>query len=364
MADGRNPDKRFIPVARRRALKVPSAYLRDAVNTLYDLTPLKSDLDMGLHRNRAWHADTCIFSEAHDDPIAVRRRKSQVENAHHLLNVHRYIKGMFRGRVGDMSIDRDPNAIYIVDLSIRVEGVQSQSLMQSVFIPKAVLGYDPDHHERLIKYSGQIALGRLLASLHAELFDSLTRENSYSAETYEQFVSCLKLAFGTAGGEGDVRRQARAALKKQICSHIERHLNAGHDISVQSLLCNFGVSRASLFRMFQHDGGVRQYVSDRRLFRAVLEISDGPMLRGQITQIAEKWGFSSNPAFNRAVRRQFGVPPSGLVNLPDSETTSLLRSRPTVIGRSPGLYAAPNAYSDFSSTKIRQLERAKIAAAA
>ena len=75
--------------------------------------------------------------------------------------------------------------------------------------------------------------------------------------------------------------------------------------------------------MFEDRGGVRQFISDRRLLRAEVDISEGPLLRGEIARAAEQWGFSSAANFNRAIRREFGVTPGSLINLPDEEVSNL-----------------------------------------
>ncbi|MEL6825391.1 MAG: AraC family transcriptional regulator [Pseudomonadota bacterium] len=346
--------RHFVSSAMRITLEIPSANVRDAVHGLYDLTPLNSELNTGIHQNRAWHAATCFFSQVDNDPFAVRRRKSQAESGAHLVNVHRFVSGQYRGRIGDVNIDRDSGPVYLFDMASLSEGVQTRSVLQSMFIPKSVMGYDPDRHLPLIKFETELPMGALLSMLHKQMFEDLARDNSYSPEDYDQFIACLQLALGTAPPEGDVRRRARTAMKRMICSFVEGHL-ADWDLSVQTILSRFGVSRASLFRMFQSDGGVRQYISDRRLLRAVLDITSGPIKRGDIASAANRWGFSSAPSFNRAIRQKFGVPPRSLLHMPVQQT-GLLNKLQRTVGRNPSeTIVSPGAYSAFSARKVSQL---------
>ncbi|MEM6554649.1 MAG: helix-turn-helix transcriptional regulator [Pseudomonadota bacterium] len=346
--------RHFVSSEMRRSLEIPSANIRDAVHVLYDLTPLNSELNTGVHQNRAWHAETCFFAQVESDPFAVRRRKSQAESAGHLVSVHRFVSGHFRGRIGDQNIDRDSGPVYLFDMASLSEGVQTQSVLQSIFIPKFLLGYDPDRHLPLIKFETALPMGALLAMLHKQMFEDLARDNSYSPEDYDQFIACLQLALGTAPPEGDVRRHARAAMRRMICSFVEGNLE-DWDLSVQAILRRFGISRASLFRMFQSDGGVRQYISDRRLLRAVMDMTNGPIKRGDIASTAERWGFSSAPSFNRAVRQKFGVPPGGLLQIPVKQTSLRNRFQSVVGGKPSGTIISPSAYSAFSARKVSQL---------
>ncbi|MEM9841424.1 MAG: helix-turn-helix domain-containing protein, partial [Pseudomonadota bacterium] len=67
---------------------------------------------------------------------------------------------------------------------------------------------------------------------------------------------------------------------------------------------------------FQAEGGVRNYITRRRLQRAVLDIAENPTRRGQIHEAALRWGFASDTTFHRAVRREFGTSPGALFEMP------------------------------------------------
>ncbi|MFN3213111.1 MAG: helix-turn-helix domain-containing protein [Henriciella sp.] len=72
------------------------------------------------------------------------------------------------------------------------------------------------------------------------------------------------------------------------------------------------MSRASLYRMFQRYDGVRSYITQRRSVRAIIEIAAPPKIRGALRRAAERWGFSTQPNFNRTINKLFGAPPSKL----------------------------------------------------
>ena len=308
--------------AQRGIIEVPSSHVRDAVGRLFDITPLSSRSNSGIHRSRNWYAEHCIFTQLEADAFAVRRTKSQVANGEHLVYVHRFIKGHLRGRLGDLNIDREPGHIYLLDQASYVECVQRPATVQTAFIPKSALGFDPDKHPPLSKLPIDSGIGRVLNSLFDQIFHGLLQDDVIEYATFNQFIACLKLGLSTSPNEGDIRMQARHAMRNAISQHIERNLE-NWDLGVSEILNNFGASRASLYRIFEDRGGVRQFISDRRLLRAVLDISKGPLLRGAISDVAEKWGFSSGANFNRSVRREFGVAPGSLINLPEDDVLDL-----------------------------------------
>lgn len=288
------------------------------MGVLFDYTPLESSSNSGVHKNWHWHTDGCVFTQSDSDAFAIRKTKPQTALGEHLLFVHRYVEGHIRGRIGDLNIDRGPGTVNIIDLASRVECVQSPAVMQTMFIHKTTLGYDPDVHPPLSKFAIDHSVGRLLNALLADVFRDLLQHDVVNLAKLEQLKACLKMGMGTDPRRGDIRRHVRDALRDLICAHIERNLE-NWGLSVGSLLKEFGVSRASLYRMFEDRGGVRQFISNRRLLNAVLDISNGPILRGDIAAAAEKWGFTTGANFNRAVRREFGVAPGSLVNIADQE---------------------------------------------
>lgn len=298
----------------RRSIDIPSVYLPDSTGALFDFTPLQSSENTGRYRSRAWDVEHSLFTELENDPFVVRKSNRQAANGEPFVFVHRFVHGLIRGRSGDLNIDRDPGNVYLFDQACQTECVQSRSKFQTIHFLKAAIGYNPDIHDTLVTFPSWHPMGQILNRLFDEMFDCLKTLDAYDPETYAQLIACLTLALNKECEHSDVRRRARDALQDQICRHIEQNL-LENELSAHSLLRRFGLSRASLYRMFGDRGGVRQYINDRRLLRAVIELSKQPGQRGVVTQVADKWGFSSGANFNRAVKRKFGVPPGELVDL-------------------------------------------------
>lgn len=343
----KGPTRRHFSPSEIVAVEQPAAHVRDSVGILFDTTPLKSRLNKGTHSRLHWVAEDCSFLHIETDAAAIGRTRAQAMNGEHLLFVHRYLSGFLRGRLGDLNVDRDPGSIYVLDMAKRVETVQRRYRLQGMFIPKSALGFDHDSHPTLMKFPNGRSVGRLLDALFNDLFRDLLQNDAIDVARFEQFKSCLKLSMGADARDVDIRRHVRDALRDTICSHVEKNIEHG-DLSVDSILKEFGVSRASLYRMFEDRGGVREFISSRRLLRAVLDLSNGPVLRGDISKTAEKWGFTTSANFNRAVRREFGTTPGSLVDLPKRERkTFSLKSAPVDFQR-----ALQSSFSRLTQSKI------------
>jgi AraC-like DNA-binding protein len=61
--------------------------------------------------------------------------------------------------------------------------------------------------------------------------------------------------------------------------------------------------------MFEPVGGIAQYIRDRRLRRAMLELRSELFRHCPIYEIALRAGFSSETTFGRAFRQRYGVTP-------------------------------------------------------
>lgn len=72
----------------------------------------------------------------------------------------------------------------------------------------------------------------------------------------------------------------------------------------------FGLSRASLYRLFEPVGGIAKYIRKARLNRAYQEIVAAEIANRRIGQIAYRLGFKNVSAFNRLFQETYGVSPS------------------------------------------------------
>ena len=281
---------------------------------VYDFSPINTPENTGIAKVRVWIAENCQFLQTENDSAILRRKKARAADAADLVFVRRFRNCHLQATMDDIALSLEPDRFYLSDEELPVTSFKSAGRMEGLMMPKALLGYTSGHHAPFIDFSEHPIRA---AALHIELdhmFASLNARNVLDLGSFNRFVACVKTAIRSPHQDRDVRRQARDALSDVIRLHIERELDSP-DLSVSTVLKTFGVSRASLYRMFEADGGVRQYVSNRRLYRAVVDLTERPLSRGDITSVSGKWGFSSAPNFNRAVRRQFGVAPSELINL-------------------------------------------------
>ena len=71
-----------------------------------------------------------------------------------------------------------------------------------------------------------------------------------------------------------------------------------------------GLSRTTLYRLFEHTGGIASYIREQRLIRAFRELRNPARRHRRIAEVAADWGFSRETHFSSLFRRYFGISPS------------------------------------------------------
>jgi len=103
-------------------------------------------------------------------------------------------------------------------------------------------------------------------------------------------------------------RAAPLASFVSIRRYIDANL-ASPNIGAKAIADTFGLSRATLYRLFEPAGGVALYIRKRRLDRAYREITAAGLANRRIGPIAYSLGFKNVNAFARAFRQVYGVSP-------------------------------------------------------
>ena len=303
---------------------------RDYTTPMHETTPLEAEFKTGRFEACGYLSPNGIVGYSIYDAQSLRLTKRNVGVAGDLIFVQRFVYGGSMGLSGDTPMVHRPGDVSIFDWGRPYQGLHQTSYLQGVFLKKESLGIDPGSLVAQPTFPAGSPVATLLSAEMDRLYTPLLGgATQLDASTFERFTACVKLVLKGAFVSRDVRAKARDALRDLICAHIESNL-ANPDLSTSSILRTFGVSRATLYRMFDNENGVRNYISTRRLFRAVYEITSEPRRRGLIHETAEKWGFSSDANFSRAARNAYGTSPGRLCPTTHADLQpTILTTRPS-----------------------------------
>jgi AraC-like DNA-binding protein len=121
-----------------------------------------------------------------------------------------------------------------------------------------------------------------------------------------------------AGGVADIAAGVERAERHLYLAMIKRYI--AHNLQTDALtteeLCQrFRISRATLYRLFEADGGLAHYVREQRLDLAFRQMISPSAEDRRLIDLAVDLRFSSDSTFIRAFRRKFGLTPGELREL-------------------------------------------------
>lgn len=297
---------------------------QERMSTVYDVQPVSA-------RNEAavfdasfarYSIDDVTFFDMRTGPnVAVRSLgRVSTENVRD-ISFNLFVEGVpaeFRGQGQGVQSHHVPSvpsvpSILALDMDQPCTIRSHAGRMLMFFVPRAVVEQAfPDAaslHGRRVEAT--TPLTRMLVSHLVALSRQIVGlERDEAGDAFGTTVQLLAAAFNQqAGLSGNARAAVRAAVYGQVRRHVEAHL---HDpaLSPESVLQSLRLSRASVYRLFLHDGGLAAYIRARRLRMAADELVRFPHLAVQ--DIAAGLGFNNASSFTRAFRRAYDIAPQDL----------------------------------------------------
>ncbi|MCX7287326.1 MAG: helix-turn-helix transcriptional regulator [Rhodobacterales bacterium] len=157
----------------------------------------------------------------------------------------------------------------------------------------------------------QTPQSRLLGQFMSGVAQGLTQLTAADAALVEHALLCL-LAAARRGPSAEFPRlgdRARQTVDRaRAIATIERELFSAR-LSADRVCDITGITRSSLYRLFEIDGGVASYIRSRRLDALRDDLVDRRHRGRTVAELAERRGFYSLSTLNRAFRSRFGCTP-------------------------------------------------------
>ncbi|MEM5346224.1 helix-turn-helix domain-containing protein [Paraburkholderia azotifigens] len=120
-------------------------------------------------------------------------------------------------------------------------------------------------------------------------------------------VQLIADAFGEeAGLSGSTRAVYRALMFESARRHVRANLQEG-GLSPESVIESLGLPRSTIYRLFEHEGGLGAYIRHLRLRAAADDLIRFPQV--PVKDIGYSVGFKSASDFTRAFRRAYEITP-------------------------------------------------------
>lgn len=219
-----------------------------------------------------------------------------------------------------------PDEGFVVDLTKSLQFFYDSlttTQMCILWLPRIRLRLASVHLVNGVSYSPATLAGAVLAAALGTLSARIERTEPAELGGLTVGLAAMVAAAVQAGADTSVKwgREARMnAIFKFIDANLTSPLLEPDRVAGQ-----FGLSRASLYRLFEPLGGVAGFIRERRLQRAMEELTARGAPSRSIAAVGRRMGYPDATSFSRAFRGQFGVAPRDLIRRerqPDAESHS------------------------------------------
>lgn len=288
---------------------------QDSISVLFDVSPpgphAPDDFDATLS---SYLIDgQCVISRC--ETRAQHFERSEVHQArdgldHYLIQV--MLSGSQRVEQGSGEATFTPGSLMVIDLASRHAATAADFSHLSLVVPRALLApllRHPDAQASRVLRADE-PLVRVAFQHLVTLFD--IAEHVPAAQAAKLLPSTVALfAAALNGSQHSVDKGPNSVARSLLLRaklEIERTLS--RQLPVEHFCVHLGVSKATLYRLFEPFGGVRAYIQERRLRRCAQLLTAPEYPERHIYEIAYSLGFKSEAHFSRAFRQRFLLSPS------------------------------------------------------
>lgn len=289
---------------------------RWGVSPMFDLDVPRSDdpSDFQLEARGQFFGDVVVSRTRSSASVFARGPRVIARAGLDSINVIVYTDGSHRLVVDRTEHIVETGDILIYDFTRPIDITTTSYTNLSLTIPRHQL--EPlvgnmDRLHGLILRKGAPMHGLLLGHMSELIAHTGTLTASAAGQISEATVRLVAAAAESASG-GRAARIAPGGIVARIRAEIEAQL-ANPALDPDWLARKFGLSRATLYRLFREYGGVRHHIQERRLLKAYRALAGGEAER--VGVIAERLGFPDPAAFSRAFRSAYGLSPREVANI-------------------------------------------------
>lgn len=224
-----------------------------------------------------------------------------------------------------------PGDVCVVDMMRTFRSETSDCTNLNLALPRNLLPLSAQELDGLhgVVLPGHTVAGQMMAQ-HIRLLWGLASGLSadeipvVTRATLELLTALSAPYRGSGGPDGHLHSVQLMRVRR----HIEARLGDG-GLGPARLCRDFGLSRASLYRLFTPLGGVSDYIRERRLQQAFTQLADPALRHKTMGQVAQDNGFTGWAVFARAFRSRFQMTPGEVRELgPEAVTRRVQTGAP------------------------------------
>ena len=295
----------------------------DLVRPLFDVSLFNTGTEWPVTQADAWLVDNLMLTKAaFASHVFDRNNKHLKADVADCILFQIYLSGELHGEIDGNTVRIQPGDMHIQDFSRPHRARTTDASVLGLVVSHDLIGYDRDRHPATMHVPRDGAIGRVLRNAILSAFEQIeTTTKAEEAAIAGGLVGLLRGALFSPLSVPPPSPGFAAARSRAIRNYIAQNLRSD-GLTADAICAAFGLSRATLYRDFQADGGVDRYIAGRRLDATLMTLAFTDSPRGAVNRTAEAWGFSSSSHFIREFQRKFGCSPGSVVGA-RSETAAV-----------------------------------------
>lgn len=284
---------------------------RDAINVIFD-TQNSDHAEKGFHTSvDGYLCGDVVLGMIETGAQRYDRSKSKLGRDgqdEYLLQF--YLDGKCGPRNKGADTCARPGDLFIVDAAQPLATETTRSEFLNLVVPRRLLApllRTPDELSMHV-LNGQQGTVALLRDHLLALYRRAGQLTTADAQSILPATLHLAAAAVNSAVTEENAQSFRACLFGSICRHLNDRLT-DLELTPEKVAFQFGISRATLYRMFENEGGFVNYLRRQRLRRCHEILTDASRRDQSIAEIAQIYGFSNPANFTRAFRQAAGISP-------------------------------------------------------
>ncbi len=279
---------------------------RTLLAPMYAVSPTTPSAPLPFGANITYQIGDLVTQRSLLSTQRLQRDRKRVEAGPDHYMVQLYRSGRFQGTVAGKGVSASAGTVTLIGRRNLLDGMLDRADVVGIAVPCARL------HGLPLKERGLLfdaARNRLLAARISDIYRRLPTIRADEAPALaDEFVAFLhRLLDGSRAIDVLDGRELDGGLMALARMIVQANLSRP-DLSPEFIAGQMQVSRATLYRLFEPEGGVMHFVRGERL-RAVRDALADPMETRTLNRLSEVFAFSSSSQLSRSFRDRYGVPP-------------------------------------------------------
>ena len=284
---------------------------REAINVIFD-TQNTDSAETGFHtRVDGYLCGDVLIGMIETGAQRYDRSKSKIgRDGQDEYVLQFYLDGKCGQRNQRSDVCAGAGDLFIVDTAQPLATATTRSQFLNLAVPRRLLApmlRSPDELNMHVLNGAQGMVALLRDHLLA-LYRRVGQITTADAKSILPATLQLAAAAVNSAVTEEAAQSVRACLFGSICRHLGEHLT-DLELTPEKVAFQFGISRATLYRLFESEGGFANYLRRQRQHRCHEILTDTSRHDQSIAEISAIYGFSSPANFTRSFRQTTGMSP-------------------------------------------------------